>query len=154
MLERSIMHGSRILMNLSVQMCPQLLWQEQEDTLGLQLAFAHVAVHLTQITIMLFIWHIYNNGYTYNALWCWYMQANNQDFSKEAQFDLVGHNCNEGPAPFCRVATVQCVDISIYCLWCIIYIVRYEVESKCCSVLLLREINDFFFFEKHCVKIL
>ena len=47
-----------------------------------------------------------------------------------------------------RVATIQCVDVSINYLWCIMiqqYIVRYEVESKHCSVLLLREINLFFF---------
>ena len=45
-----------------------------------------------------------------------------------------------------RVATIQYVDVSIYCLRTIQrYIVRYEVESKHCSVLLLREINDGFF---------
>jgi len=52
-----------------------------------------------------------------------------------------------------RVVTIQYVDVSIYyCLWCITiqwFIVRYKVESKHCSVLLLREMNHVFFFEKH-----
>ena len=42
---------------------------------------------------------------------------------------------------YTRAAKIQCVDVLIYCL----YIVRYEMESKHCSVLLLREINDVFF---------
>ena len=51
-----------------------------------------------------------------------------------------------------RVATIQCVDVSMHCFWCITiqwYIVRYKVESKHCFVLFLREINS---FEKHYVS--
>ena len=47
-----------------------------------------------------------------------------------------------------RVATIQCVDVSIYCLWCITirwYIVQYKMESNHCSVLHLRGIYYVFF---------
>ena len=50
---------------------------------------------------------------------------------------------------------IQCIDVSIYCLWCITmqrYIVRYKVESKQWSMLFvnavicfLREISEVIF---------
>ena len=55
----------------------------------------------------------------------------------------------EGKAYSIRNATIQCVDVSIYCLWCITiqrYIVRYKVESKQWSMLFFNV--DFCFFRE------
>ena len=51
-----------------------------------------------------------------------------------------------------RVATIQFVEVSKYCLWCTMiqqYIVQYKVESKQWSMLFLMLLFFFVFFKRN-----